>query len=95
MTGFTAGSATPLNTLVASGDGGSGGGQGLLVILILLAFAVIVVVLSISNRVRQPYVVVVQNPFKLLMKTVLLGVTTTVVAVAIVSILIATAGSPS
>jgi hypothetical protein len=94
VTGFTAGSASPLNTLVASGNGG-GEGQGLLLLMILLAFAVIVVVLSIVNRVRQPYVVVVQNPFKLLMKTVLLGVTTAVVAVAIVSILIATAGSPS
>jgi hypothetical protein len=93
VTGFTAGNASPLNTLVASGDGGSGEGQSLL--LILLAFAVIVVVFSIVSRTRQPYVVIVQNPFKLLMKTVLLGVTTAVVAVAIVSILIATAGSPS
>lgn len=94
MIGFTAGSASPLHTLVASGGGGEEG-QGLLLLMIILIFAVIVVVFSIVNRVRQPYVVIVQNPFKLLMKTIMLGVTTTVVAVAVVSILIASAGSPS
>ena len=95
MTGFIASSAAPLHTLVASGDGGGGQPDGLFMLVLILLFAVFVVIVSIVNRFRQPYVVVVENPFKLLMKTVMFGVTTTVVAVAVVSILIATAGSPS
>ncbi len=63
--------------------------------LFILLFAVALAIMNVLNRFRQPYVVVLQNPFKLLLKTVMLGVTTTVVTVAVVSLVIATAGSPS
>ena len=92
--GFTAGSASDLNTLVASG-GSDGGRQGVLLLIFVLLFTVALTIMNLVNRIRQPYVVVLQNPFRLLMKTVMLGVTTTVVTVAVVSIIIATAGSPS
>ncbi|GAB3272450.1 hypothetical protein GCM10027456_60880 [Kineosporia babensis] len=91
--GFTAGSASSMNTLVASG--GSDGQQGILVLVFIVLFAVALTVMNLVNRFRQPFVVVLQNPFKLLVKTVMLGVTTTVVTVAVISIIIATAGSPS
>ncbi|MCD5313081.1 hypothetical protein [Kineosporia babensis] len=82
-----------MNTLVASG--GSDGQQGILVLVFIVLFAVALTVMNLVNRFRQPFVVVLQNPFKLLVKTVMLGVTTTVVTVAVISIIIATAGSPS
>ncbi len=67
----------------------------MLLLIFVLLFAVALTIMNLVNRIRQPYVVVLQNPFRLLMKTVMLGVTTTVVTVAVVSIIIATAGSPS
>lgn len=87
------GSAASLNTLVASGDGD--GSQGSVLLIIILLFAIVMVVMAIVGRFQQPIVMVQPHPFKLLMKAVVVGATTAVVAVAVVSILIATAGSPS
>ncbi|GLY27665.1 hypothetical protein [Kineosporia sp. NBRC 101731] len=93
MTGYNAGSASSLNTLIASGD--SDGGQGAVVLVVLLVCAVVLVMVSIISKFQQPFVIVLQHPFKLLMKTVLLGVTMTVVGVAVISIILAAAGAPS
>ncbi|GAA3616067.1 hypothetical protein GCM10022223_35480 [Kineosporia mesophila] len=93
MTGYNAGSAPSLNTLIASGD--SDGGQGVVVLVVLLICAVVLVMVSIISKFQQPFVIVLQNPFKLLMKTVMVGVTLTVVGVAVISIILAAAGTPS
>lgn len=80
--------------MVASGDGG--GSQGLVLFVLLLVAAAFVVVVNIVNRFRQPFVVVLEHPFRFLMKTIMFGVTSTaVVTVTVVSIIIVTTGSPS
>ncbi|MBT0767821.1 hypothetical protein KIH74_02735 [Kineosporia sp. J2-2] len=91
--GYTEGSATDLGTLVASG--GSDGSEGLLLIVLMLLAGVFVVAVSIVNRFRQPFVVVLEHPFRFLMKTIMVGVMTATVTVTLISIIIATAGSPT
>ncbi|GAB6901220.1 hypothetical protein [Kineosporia succinea] len=93
MTGSIAGNGATFNTLVASG--GSDGGQGGVLLVIVLVCAVVLAVVNVVSRFQQPFVVILQNPFKFLMKTIMFGVTMTVLAVAVVSFIIATAGVPS
>lgn len=94
MIGHSAGSAPSLATFVASGDGGGQQG-GLLLLVFVGTFAVALAVMNVVNRFRQPYVVVLNNPFKYLVKAVVFGVTSSAVIAVAAILVIATAGSQS
>lgn len=97
MIGFTARSASSLNTLVASGDGGThDNGVDMVVLLLVLLFAVVLaVIVGMVNRFQQPLTAVHQNPFKVVFKTVVFGVAATMVTVAVVAVIVATVSTPS
>jgi hypothetical protein len=68
---------------------GSGGGQGSGVLLVLAVIAILLVVVSLIGRLQQPYVVVLKDPFAFFLKTILFGVLSTVLLVALLAAVIA------